>query len=76
MVETVKIHNLPVPDYHYQFIHRVRTAMGSLVPVPVQGFHHIPVPGSYYEKRIRIQIRKGSGSVMIFKSDPDTNPDP
>jgi len=57
MVETMNNHNLSVPDYHYQFLLRIRTAIGSLVLVYIvnfQGFHYLVIR------------KKGSGFVMIL----------
>jgi len=52
-VETVNNHNLTVPDYHYQFLLRVRIAIGSLVLVHCE-FSRFPLFTSK-EKKIRIR---------------------
>jgi len=53
MVETVNNHNLTVPDYHYQWLLRVRTAIGTLVLVDCE-YSRFPLYTSK-EKRIRIR---------------------
>lgn len=59
----MNIRNLPVPDYHYQFILRVRTAIVSLVVVLVH------CECSRFPQLIIKE--KDLDPLDFFKSDPD-----